>query len=45
MYTELKARIITDVEGRYFDIKRGVKQGDPLSSILFTVLYKKSLEN
>ena len=35
MYTDLKARIITDVKGELFGIKKGVKQGDPLSPIIF----------
>ena len=35
MYTNLKARIITDKMGDYFDINRGVKQGDLLSPLLF----------
>ena len=35
MYTNVKARVVTDVKGRYFNIEKGVKQGDPLSPILF----------
>ncbi|CAG7718362.1 unnamed protein product, partial [Allacma fusca] len=35
LYSELKARIITEMEGEYFDVGKGVKQGDPLSSLLF----------
>lgn len=35
MYTNVRARIITDQIGRCFSIKKGVKQGDPLSPIIF----------
>ena len=35
MYTNVKARVVTDVKGSYFNIEKGVKQGDPLSPILF----------
>ena len=35
MYKNLKARVKTDKVGTSFSIKRGVKQGDPLSSLLF----------
>jgi hypothetical protein len=36
-YQGTKAYINTDVEGENFEILRGVKQGDPLSSVLFNV--------
>lgn len=35
MYRNVKSRIITDKIGNYFNIERGVKQGDPLSPLLF----------
>ncbi len=38
MYTNLKARVITDREGEYFEVKRGVKQGDSLSQYFSTWL-------
>ena len=37
LYTDLEARIITDTTGNYFKIRKGVKQGDPMSSMLFNV--------
>ncbi len=47
MYTDMKSRIITDQIGPYFDINKGVRQGDPLSPIMFNCLLEqifKSLE-
>ena len=42
MYTNLKARIITDKTADYFDINRGVKQGDLLSPVLFIYALKQT---
>ena len=41
MYTNLKARILTDVVGQSFNINRGVKQGDPPSPILFAAILEE----
>lgn len=41
MYSDLKARVIMDIEGPYFNIEKGVRQGDPLSSILFNCLLEE----
>ncbi len=35
LHTNIKARIVTDKMENFFTVKRGVKQGDPLSPLLF----------
>jgi len=35
MYSKTKARVKTDRIGETFSVKKGVKQGDPLSAIIF----------
>ena len=38
IYTDQKASVQTDVESNMFEIKKGTKQGDPLSSLLFNTV-------
>jgi len=38
LYSQQTARVRTDAFSRTFDIQRGTKQGDPLSSLLFNAL-------
>ncbi|VDO08661.1 unnamed protein product [Brugia timori] len=45
LYRGLKARIMTDEEGEYFEINKGVKQGDPLSPILFNSSLEEIFRN
>ena len=41
IYKDQKASVQTDVESNMFEIKKGTKQGDPSSSLLFnTVLHR-----
>ena len=39
LYSGIKAKVITDQEGEYFEIEREVKQGDPMSSTIFKIVY------
>lgn len=49
MDTGLKARTVTDKEGNYLTINKGIKQGDPLSSLLFPAtleeVFKKLIQD
>ncbi len=44
MYSGLKPKIITDKEGRLFNIKKGVKQGNPLSPLLLNCALEGSFQ-
>ena len=43
-YRDEKATVLTDEESDTFEIKKGTKQGDPLSSLLFNTILQKALE-
>ena len=45
LYRDQKASVLTDKESNMFEIKKGTKQGDPLSSLLSNVVLQKSLED
>ena len=44
-YNDQKASVQTDVESNMFEIKKGTKQGDPLSSLLFNTVLQNSLKD
>ena len=44
LYKNQKATIMTDEESDTLEIKKGTKQGDPLSSLLFNTVLQKALE-
>ena len=44
IYKDQKATVQTDVESNMFEIKKGTKQGDPLSSLLFNTVLQSSLK-
>lgn len=45
MYMNLKAKIRTDILGPFFNIKKGVKQGDPLSPLIFSCALEQVFRN
>ena len=44
IYRDQKASVMTDEESNIFDIQKGSKQGDPLSSLLFNTVLQYSLK-
>ena len=45
IYRDQKASVQTDEESNIFDIQKGSKQGDPLSSLLFNTVLQYSLKD
>ena len=45
IFRDQKASVLTDEESNMFEIKKGTKQGDPLSSLLFNMVLQKALED
>ena len=44
LYRDQKATVLTDEESDMFEIKKGTKQGDTLSSLLFNAVLQKALK-
>ena len=45
LYKDQKATVMTDKESDSFEIKKGTKQGDPLSSLLFNTVLQVALKD
>ena len=45
LYSQQEGIVLTDKESDVFSIKRGTKQGDPLSSLLFNTVLQYSLKD
>ena len=45
LYRDQKATVLTYEESDMFEIKKGTKQGDPLSSLLFNTVLQKALQD
>ena len=45
IYKDQKASVQTDAESNMFEIKKGTKQGDPVSSLLFNTVQQNSLND
>ena len=45
IYRDQKASVQTDEESEMFDIQKGSKQGDPMSSLLFNTVLQYSLKD
>ena len=45
IYRDQRASVQTDEESNIFDVQKGSKQGDPLSSLLFNTVLQYSLKD
>ena len=45
LHADQKATVLTDKESDMFEIKKGTKQGDPLSSLLFNTVLQAALKD
>ena len=44
LYRDQKANVLTDQASDMFEIRKGTKQGDPLSSLLFNTVLRTALK-
>ena len=45
LYAQENGKVVTDVESKSFAFDRGVKQGDPLSALLFISILEKVMRS